>query len=286
MHSIRIITDSTADLSSALLEANQISVVPLMVQFDQESYRDGVDITTPQLFAKVAQTGRLPKTSSPSPATFQEAFAKATADGSQALYIGLSAQFSATLQNARIAASLFPEGQVQVFDSANLSTGIGLLVLYAADLIREGRSMDEVIARLEEARPRVRTAFMIDTLDYLYKGGRCSGVTALVGGLLKLRPIIAVENGGMVVAAKVRGHRQKGLDWMLDRFAEDVTAGRVRPNRVFVTHCGAHEEAQAMVDAVRRILPQVEAVLETEAGSVIGSHCGPATIGLLYLTHA
>lgn len=284
MSTIRIITDSTADLGRALAQAHQVRQVPLLVQFDREEYKDGIDMDSDRLFQMVGVRKQLPKTASPSPAAFRQAFAEATADGSQALYIGLSTQFSATVQNARLAAEAFPAGQVQVFDSANLSTGIGLLVLYACDLVQQGNGMEEVLAALEAARPKVRTAFVIDTLDYLYKGGRCSGVQALVGGLLRIRPIISVADGGMVVATKVRGPRHKALDWMLDGFARDAQQGLVRPERVFVTHTGVPEDARYLADAVRRLMPEVQEVLETRAGSVIGSHCGPGTIGLLYMT--
>lgn len=284
MPSIRILTDSTADLSPELLAANDVRVVPLLVQFGEESYQDGIEINTDQLFQMVAERNQLPKTASGSPAVFRRYFEEATADGSKALFIGISAKFSATIQNAQIAASEFPEGRVRVFDSRNLSTGIGLQVLRACDLARQGKSMEEILADLETYQAGVRTSFVIDTMDYLYKGGRCSGMQALVGTLLKIRPIISVVDGGMIVAAKIRGARKKSLDWMLERFAEDARAGRVRPERVFVTHTGTPEDAAYMRDEVRRILPEVQEVIETRAGSVIGSHCGPGTIGILYAT--
>lgn len=285
MPSIRILTDSTADLSPELLAANDVRVVPLLVQFGEESFQDGVDMDTDRLFRTVAERNQLPKTASPAPAVFRKCFEEAAADGSQVLFIGISSQFSATLQNAQIAASEFPEGQVRVFDSRNLSTGIGLQVLHACDLVRQGKSMDEIIADLETYQAGVRTSFVIDTMEYLHKGGRCSGVAALVGTLLKIRPVISVVDGGMIVAAKIRGTRKKALDWMLERFAEDVAQGRVRPERVFVTSPDSpHEDAPYMVEAVRRIMPEVQEVLVTRAGAVIGSHCGPGTIGILYAT--
>jgi DegV family protein with EDD domain len=283
MPRIRIITDSTADLGPELIQREELIVVPLLVQFDEESYQDGVDMDTERLFRMVETKKKLPKTASPSPAVFQAAFAQATADGSDAIYIGISSKLSATLQNARLAAELFPPGKVRVFDSLNLSTGIGLQVLMACDLARAGKTADEIMAALEAARPKVRTAFVIDTLDYLHKGGRCNSLQALVGSLLKLRPVIAVEDGGMIVAAKLRGARQKGLEWMLERFAADAARGLVRPERVFITHTGVHEDAAFMAGEVRRIMPEVQAVIETRAGSVIGSHCGPGTIGIIYL---
>lgn len=283
MASINIITDSTADLSRELLTRHGISVVPLMVQFDDDSYQDGVEIDTQRLFKLVGDKRKLPKTASPSPGAFQEAFAAATKEGGQAIYIGISSKFSATVQNARLAADLFPEGQVRVFDSYNLSTGIGLLVLYACDLVQQGKTADEIMAALEAARPKVRTSFVIDTLEYLHMGGRCNSVQALLGSVLKLRPIIAVEDGAMNVATKIRGPRQKSFDWMLANFEADVKQGVVRPERVFITHTGVHEDALYLAEQIRQIMPAVHEVLETAAGSVVGSHCGPGTIGILYL---
>ncbi|MDF2628623.1 MAG: hypothetical protein K0R39_2454 [Symbiobacteriaceae bacterium] len=283
MAAIKIITDSTADLGPELARRHEVTVVPLTVQFDQESYLDGVDMNTERLFRMVGERKRLPTTASPSPGAFHAAFSAAAADGSDVIFIGISSKFSSTVQNARIAADMLPEGRVTVFDSANLSTGIGLLVLLATDMVRAGRSRTEIIAALEEARPKVRSTFVIDTLEYLHKGGRCSGVQALAGALLHIRPMIAVVDGGMTVAGKTRGARQKALDAMLERFAQDAGAGLIRPDRVFLTHTGVHEDALYLADQVRRLLPGVGEVAETAAGSVVGSHCGPGTIGVLYV---
>ncbi|MDD3598824.1 MAG: DegV family protein [Bacillota bacterium] len=283
MPGIKIITDSTADLGQELKERYRLEVVPLMVTFDEETYGDGVDINTQRLFELVKEKGKLPKTSSPSPATFKSVFGKAIADGSQAIYIGISSQFSAAVQNARLAADTFPEGQVHVFDSANLSTGIAQLVLYAHDLAAEGKTAGKIMGLLEKARPRVKTCFMIDTLEYLHMGGRCTGVQALLTSVLKVRPVIEVVDGGMRVAAKIRGSRTKLLDWQLERFAKDVEQNLVKPVRVFLTHTGVHEDAMYMAERVRRIMPEMREILETPAGSVVGSHCGPGTIGILYM---
>ncbi|MDD4792694.1 MAG: DegV family protein [Firmicutes bacterium] len=283
MPGIKIITDSTADLGQELIERYRFEVVPLTVTFNEETYKDGVDIDTQRLFELVKKKGALPKTSSPSPATFKSVFGKAIGDGSQAIYIGISSQFSASVQNAQLAADTFPEGQVHVFDSENLSTGIAQLVLYAHDLAAEGKTADEIMGLLEEARPKVKTCFMIDTLDYLHMGGRCTGVQALLTSVLKVRPVIEVVDGGMRVAAKIRGSRTKLLDWQLERFAKDVEENLVEPARVFLTHTGVHEDALYMAEKIRHIMPEMREILETPAGSVIGSHCGPGTIGILYM---
>ena len=283
MSGISIITDSTADLSRELIARYQVTVVPLAVVFGQDAYKDGVDIDTRRLFGLVEQNRQLPKTSSPSPEVFRSVFEEAVADGSQALYIGISSQFSASAQNAMLAAGAFPEGQARVFDSANLSTGIAHLVLYACDLVSQGRQMDEILAALEAARPKVRTSFKMDRLDYMHMGGRCTGVQALLSSVLRIRPVISVVDGGMIVAGKVRGSNKKSLDWMMDRFEEDVRQGLVKDDRVFLTHTGVHEDAVYMAGRVREIMPEMQEILETPAGSVIGSHCGPGTIGILYM---
>ncbi|HNU95090.1 MAG TPA: DegV family protein, partial [Bacillota bacterium] len=246
MSGISIITDSTADLSRELITRYQVTVVPLAVVFGQDAYKDGVDVDTRRLFELVEQNRQLPKTSSPSPEVFRSVFEEAVADGSQALYIGISSQFSASAQNAMLAAGAFPEGQARVFDSANLSTGIAHLVLYACDLVSQGRQMDEILAALEAARPKVRTSFKMDRLDYMHMGGRCTGVQALLSSVLKIRPVISVVDGGMIVAGKVRGSNKKSLDWMMDRFEEDVRQGLVKDDRVFLTHTGVHEDAVYM----------------------------------------
>ncbi|MFO7172131.1 MAG: DegV family protein [Bacillota bacterium] len=283
MAQVRIVTDSTADLTRDLIERHRITVVPLLVQFEEEVYRDGVDIDTDRLFAKVAEKKRLPKTAAVGPGVFQETFAQTTAGGAEVVYVGISSKLSSTLQNARMAAEEF-EGRVRIWDSLNLSTGVGYQVLLAAEMAGAGKSPEEILAALEDARPKIRTYFVIDTLDYLYMGGRCSGLQMLVGSLLKIRPVIAVVDGGMIVAAKLRGPRQKALDWMLERFAEDARQVGVDPTRVFITHTGVPDNARYMADAVRRTLPEVREILETRAGAVIGSHCGPGTIGIIYKT--
>jgi len=225
----------------------------------------------------------LPKTSSPSPEVFRSVFEEAVAHGHQVLYIGISSKFSASVQNAALVAGAFPEGQVRVFDSANLSTGIAHLVLYACDLISQGRQMDEILRLLEAARPTVRTSFKMDRLDYMHMGGRCTGVQALLSSVLRIRPVISVVDGGMIVAGKVRGSGRKSLDWMIDRFEDDVKRGVVMDDRVFLTHTGVHEDAVYMAARVRQIMPHMKEILETPAGSVVGSHCGPGTIGILYM---
>lgn len=280
MARVKIITDSTADLGPDLAAKYGISVVPYIVNFGSESYRDGVDISTARLFELVAARGTLPKTAAPNPAQFRAVFEEATQDGSDVVYIGISSQFSSGTPNARLAADSLPAGKVTVIDSANLSSGIGLLVLLASELAAAGKSAPEIATAVAEAIPRIRTSFVIDTLDYLRMGGRCSAVQALAGALLQIRPVISVVDGGMTVSAKIRGPRKKALNKMLEDFQAD--APRVVRDRVFVTHTGCHEDAVYLMDGIRAAAPDVREILEASAGAVIASHCGPNTIGILY----
>ncbi|MCR4403365.1 MAG: DegV family protein [Firmicutes bacterium] len=281
MPGVKVITDSTSDLSPELISKYGITVIPYVVNFDSDSFQDGVDISTEKLFALVAKRQMLPKTAAPSLGHFRRVFEEALKDGSDIVYIGISSKFSSGTPTAKLAAADFDDGKVTVIDSANLSTGIGLQVLLACELAAAGKTASDIGTAVADVIPRVKTSFIIDTLDYLRMGGRCSGVQALVGNLLRIRPVISVVDGGMVVSAKVRGPRKKALDKLLDDFRAD--ADRVVRDRVFVTHTGCHEDALYLMDGIRDAAPAVKEVLETIAGAVVASHCGPDTIGILYI---
>ena len=176
-----------------------------------------------------------------------------------------------------------PDGTVEIVDSRNLSTGIGLLVMKAADLRREGKTLQETAEILRGLTPHVKTGFVIDTLEYLYKGGRLSSLSHLVGSMLKIKPLVRVVDGKMIVADKLRGSGRKAIDVMVEQALADK--GNIDPARVFVTHAAATEMAEYIKGRLEQEL-DVKEVLITEAGSVISSHCGPGTVGILYIgTH-
>ncbi len=280
MSKIKIFTDSTADLSKELLERYNIGVVPLYVTIGEESYLDGVDITSVELYKKVDELQALPKTAAPSIADFAEAFRPWVDDGYDIIYIGISTKLSSTNQSALLAAQEFDEGRVRVIDSQNLSTGIGLLVLKAADLVEEGKGAEEIEKIINQLVPKVKVSFIIDTLKYLHMGGRCSSVQLLASNVLRIRPQIIVTDGGMIVGSKFRGKRKKCLN---DFFNLIVGTGeQIAPGRVFVTHSESHEDAIDFKEKLNGMLNDVE-VITTDAGSVISSHCGPGTIGILYI---
>ncbi|MDP4097942.1 DegV family protein [Paenibacillus sp. P96] len=278
MNPIKIFTDSTSDLPRQWVEQYEIGIVPLYTVFGNESLRDGVDIIPEQLFKRVSREGRLPKTAAPSPADFIQYFSPYIDQGMDILYISLSSDLSSTYQNGRVAGGEFPEGRVHVVDSKNLSCGIGLLVMKAVKAVRNGLGIQEVVQVLEEIRPRIDTEFVIDTLEYLYKGGRCSGMQNLIGSLLKIRPVIKVIDGKMTPAYKVRGKREKAIDQMLSNALSQKD--NMDLELVIVVHALAEEDA---LELQKRLQEQTGAeVALATAGCVICSHCGPQTIGIIY----
>jgi DegV family protein with EDD domain len=273
---INIKTDSCADLGQALLNAHGIDSIPLHVLVKGEDHFDD-DLTLEFLFASVDETGELPKTAAPSILEFSEFFSSPE----PAVDVGLSSQLSATMANAKLALEQLGRDDIYLVDSLNLSTGIGLLALKAADLRDAGLSAAEIAASVTEARSKVRTAFVIDTMDYLYKGGRCTALQAIFGSMLKIRPVINVRpDGTLGVLDKIRGTRKKALDSLLEGFKADLP--EVDLTRVFVTHSGCPEDADYLAGELNK-LAEIKDVLITTAGSTIGSHCGPNTIGILYL---
>jgi DegV family protein with EDD domain len=277
--SIKITADSTCDLSPALLDRYGITLMPLYVLRDGQTFRDGVDIHPEDIFAHVDAGGALCKTAAPNPEDFHVLFAQFAGDHDAVIHITIGAEFSSSYQNACIAASEFDN--VYVVDSRNLSTGQGHVVIEAAKLAKAGASADEIVRAMQELAPRVDASFLIDRLDYLYKGGRCSAVAALGANLLHLRPCIEVRNGKMGVAKKYRGPFAK----CIAAYAKErlTAAGDIVQERVFITHTPCTDETiQAARDAVAQNAHFSE-VYETTAGCTVSCHCGPSTLGVLYI---
>ena len=272
-----IITDSTSDLGSGTAAEFKLTVIPLLVTIGEKTYHDGVDIHQDQLFALIQEYNELPKTAAPSAGEFTKAFDQP----GESLFIGISSKLSATLQNAHLATDMLAAGKVRVVDSLNLSTGVGLLALRAAELRDQGFSAERIEQELLASVPKLRVSFVIDTMEYLYKGGRCTALQALAGSMLKIHPIIEVRpDGTLGVKSKARGTLQKGYQMMLDDFESHLP--ELDRRRVFVTHtCADEAEVQLLVEGVKRIAAPDE-VRVTRAGSVIASHCGPGTAGILY----
>lgn len=202
--------------------------------------------------------------------------------GNELLCFAISQSMSASLNVMRLAADVLEASErVYLFDSQNLSTGIGLLVIEAACLAQKGMSLADIVKRLEELRPLVRSSFVIDTLTYLHRGGRCSGMAALAGGMLKLHPKIAVENGAMEVSKKYRGSLSKVVRAYVQELEPQLKSAV--PQRVFITHSGCEPEIVQNVAQYLAGLSRFEQILETRAGGVVSSHCGPGTLGVLFI---
>lgn len=280
MSNIKIISDSTCDLTPEQVKMHNICIVPLYVVFDGESFRDGTEIDTEKLYETVEKKKTLPKTSAPSPQDFYNIFESEIEKGNKVIYIGLSSKLSSTIQNARIAAEEFDAGNIEIIDSENLSSGIGLLVMKAVDYRERGMNLQDMAENIRSIIPKVRTRFIINTLDYLYKGGRCSALESFVGSLLRIRPIVTVKSGTMILEEKIRGRREKILSNMLENALADKEL--MDDARVFVTHSNALDDAEYIKKELLRNL-KVQEITISDAGCVISSHCGPGTVGILYI---
>ena len=277
---IKILSDSTCDLSKELVERYDLGIIPLYVRLGEKEYLDGVNITPEELYKWSDEHGETPKTAAPSIEDISKYLDPKSGD--EYIVFTISSSMSASFNNVRLAAEdLEMSDRVYVIDSANLSTGIGLQVLYAAELAKAGKSAKEIVQEIENTKSKVRASFVVDTLVYLHRGGRCSGLAALLGTALKLHPRIAVADGAMHPEKKYRGSSKRFvLDYVKDMEADLKNA---RPERVFITHSGCDRE---IVEAVRDYLSSLgifNEILETRAGGVVSSHCGPGTLGVLFI---
>lgn len=276
---IIISSDSTCDLSKELVDRYQIRIQPMGISLGDQIYRDGVDITPDMIYAHHEKTGQLPKTSAINVVEALEYFEELTKDGSAVIHFTISSSMSSTYNNACVAAQEFEN--VYVVDAKNLSTGSGLLVLAAAEMVQEGLEAQQIVEKLNDLEDRVDTSFVVDNLEYLVKGGRCSALAAFGANLLQLKPCISVKNGAMGVGKKYRGKFEKVLlTYVADRLAD---AEDICLDRVFVTHAGCDPKVvESVAEAVKNTLPFRE-ILVTRAGCTVSSHCGANTLGVLFI---
>lgn len=279
---IRIAADSTCDLSKELLGKYNISIVPLHIVLEDKEYLDGLDIIPEEIYDWSDKNNTTPKTSAVGFDNAENAIKPIIDTNDEMIIFTISEKMSTTANVFRMAAEeMEVEDRVSVIDSANLSTGIGLLVIEAAIMAAEGRAREEIVDYIETLKPRVRSSFVVDTLTYLHRGGRCSSVAALAGGMLKLHPKIVVENGAMLATKKYRGKIDSViLDYTKD-MEEDLK--QAKKDRVFITHSGCNQETIDSVKEYLESLEQFDEILITRAGGVISSHCGPGTLGVLYI---
>lgn len=274
-----IASDSTSDLSAELVSRYDVKILPLTVNLGGKLYADGLEIDPDTIYAHYEKTGELPKTSAINIADFEAFFGEQTKDGASIVFFTISSTMSATYNNARLAAEEFEN--VYVVDTKNLSTGGGLLVIAAAEMTQAGKDAAEIAKACEELTSRVDASFVIDNLEFLRKGGRCSALAAFGANLLNLKPCIVVKNGSMGAAKKYRGRFEMALkQYIADRIGD---ASDIETERIFVTHAGCDENiVNACVEQVKEMGVFGE-VLITRAGCTVSSHCGRNTLGVLFV---
>ena len=275
---IKILSDSTCDLSADLIAANNISIVPLTVIKNEEQFKDGITITPADIFAHVAAGGSLCTTSANSVGEYQEIFAQYAPNFDGVIHINIGSGFSSCYQNACLAAEDYPN--VRVIDSQNLSTGQGLVVLKACELAASCENLDELADAIREYVTKVEASFVLDRLEYMVKGGRCSSAAALGANLLNLKPCIEVRNGKMSVVKKYRGNYAKCLaNYVKDRLNEREDLDH---STLFITCTPISDDCYKTVTDTGAQYEPINKVYETTAGCTVSCHCGPGTLGILF----
>ena len=283
MKRVSIISDSTCDLSKELLEKYDITVFPLHIHLGEKEYSDGIDITTEEIYQWSEETKETPKTSALSLFDAKEYIKRALEKSEEVIVFCISEEMSSCCSVMHMAtAEMEVEDKVFVVDSMNLSTGIGLQILTAAELAETGMGAGEIVEKIKEMQPRVRSSFVVDSLTFLHRGGRCSGVAALAGNTLKLHPCIFVLDGKMQAGKKYRGK----MDKVILNYVEDLKQELLdaKKEHVFITHSGCED---SLIETIKKELEELnyfENIYVTRAGGVIASHCGPGTLGVLYVT--
>lgn len=279
---VKILADSTCDLSQDLLEKYDISVIPLHIVLGEEEYEDGRSLTPDEIYKWSDANNATPKTSAASLDQVKAEYEKYLKDYDEIVIFSISSQMSSTFNVMKMAAQdLEVEERVRVIDSQNLTTGIGLMVIQAAELVAAGKGAAEIAAYVEAKVSKVRASFVVDTLVYLHRGGRCSGLAAMLGGAIKLHPMIVVEDGKMHSSKKYRG----AMSRVITSYAKDLEPALLKAEkaRVFITHSGCEEATIEQVKTYLESLNYFDEILITRAGGVISSHCGPGTLGVLFV---
>ncbi|MBM7855909.1 DegV family protein with EDD domain [Desulfohalotomaculum tongense] len=279
MASIKIVTDSTADLSSDLLAQYDISMIPLQVNFSSESLKDRLEITPAEFYQRLKTEKKVPRTSQPAPGDIYNVYKKLADEGHSIVSIHIASNFSGTYQAALLAKSMLPEADIHVFDSRTVSVGLGLVVLAAAKAVKEGKSLEEVISVVERTIPNIKIYFFVDTLEYLAKGGRIGGAAAFLGSLLNIKPLLAALEGEVQPVEKVRG-RKRAVSRLI-KIIKSETAGK--KCHCILAHAG---NKPGLDDLAEKIRPEInfEEILLEQLGPVVGCHVGPGAVGIAFYT--
>ncbi|WP_110930352.1 DegV family protein [Paenibacillus bouchesdurhonensis] len=283
MTQVKIFADSISDVPDSWIKQHDIGIVPLYVVFGETAYKDKLEITTTDIYRRVDEYDELPRTAAPSPADFIAAFTPCIEQGQDIVFISMSSKLSSTYQNALIAAQEFPASRVRVVDSMHVSGCIALLVLKAALAANDGASSQKIVELVEEWRERIEMEVLVDSLDYLHRGGRVSSVKHMIGSLLKIRPVLKIKDGLVISADKYRGKTEKAVERMLQHFIDNFP--KIDKDLVIV----AQTLAEKAADYIRTTLLEqtdVKEVAIIEGGCAISCHCGPRTVAIMYMRKA
>ena len=277
--SFKISSDSTCDLSPEIIKENDVTLVCVTIILDGKEYTDTVNITAEEVLRYVDEKGILPKTAANTVDMYKDAFKKLTADGSEVIHFCISSHDSSSYNNA-VNAAKEVKG-VYVVDSLQLSSGQGLLIMKAIDYRKEGLGAKETFEKIEATKLNARTSFVVDRLDFLHKGGRCSLLSLLGAKLMKIHPHIAMKNGALGVKAKYQGNMARCLTKYVEDLASEYSS--YDKTRVFITHSPSDKELVDLVKAKVEELFDFDEIIETTAGTTVTSHCGRNTIGVLFM---
>ena len=275
---IQIVIDSTTDLPAQAAE--QVKIVPLTIHFGEQQYVSGVDIDARSFYEKLVESDVLPTTSQPTPAAFADVFQAAVEAGDEVVCITISSKLSGTFQSASIAAMDFP-GKVFVVDSRTVTLGCGILTQYALDLAKQGISARELAQRVEKKREKVRLLALLDTLEYLKKGGRISATVAFAGGLLNIKPVICVAEGEVKLLGKARGFRQ-GSNLLMQQIEKAGGLDFEMPMLLGYTGLSDAMLKKYMEDSAQLWQGRVDSLPVSIVGSVVGTHAGPGAVAVAF----
>lgn len=277
MNRVRIVTDSTADIPNDIVNQLGIIVVPLKVNFGTEVYRDGIDISSSEFIHRLGKEETLPTTSQPSPGEFVAVYEKITAKGESVVSIHLSGELSGTAQSARTAKTMTDSKDIYIIDSRSVSMGLGLIVMSAAAAANEGKSVKEILTMIKDKIEKTTVTFLVDTLDYLEKGGRIGKASAFLGSLLKIKPILAIDDGQILPIERTRG-KSKALERISQIVLENID-----PSKKYLCSLVYGNDYSSVVtlrDLIKEKVKCSEPVI-TELGPVIMAHAGPGVVGIV-----
>lgn len=276
---IRIVIDSTSDVTNEIIEKYNLKMVPLTVNFENESFLDKVELSSSEFFEKLDKSEKLPTTSQVSPGAFVEAFSEILLEGDQVLGIFLASEFSGTHDSARIAKDMIGSDNIRIIDSRSVCLGTFSLILDAIRLVNEKKTIDQIVAELEETKEKIVAVAALDTLKYLEKGGRLSKGQAVVGSILNIKPVIEIKDGKLAVIEKVRG-KNKTIKW-IDEWIEKNNYD-LSDKTVLLFHARSYDQLKVLRETIEEKY-KIKEIIEQEIGPVIGTHAGPGVLGISFL---